>query len=417
MKRNQNSFQEDNGGSQTKKIHVNPAFLKASTNGNADATFVEIDSVVNSLRENYQFWEANGAPASVLSVIREGYKLPFSEFPNPYFKKNNKSALQNEKFVETEILSLLDKGVIRELAHCQSHVNPLTVASNKEKLRLILDLSFLNTHLNIPSVKYEGVETALSYVSPGGYMLKFDMKSGYHHIPIYAEHQEYLSFSWELNGSVKYFCFNSCPFGIASGPHIFTKVLRFVVEYLRTNGVCIVLYLDDGLLICKSKEEAEQVSQFVQRTLRNFGIVTSLPKCVWEPTQCLVFLGVTFDLKAYEIYIPQARIESCIWWIEKFLERNRAVTPRELSKVTGKLSSMEIVLGLIVRLKCRRMYEYINGFGSWDAKGHLRGPQKEELRFWLKALQQLNRKGIKAESKAEVLFSSDASDSNRCSVV
>jgi hypothetical protein len=50
------------------------------------------------------------------------------------------------------------------------------------------------------------------------------LKSGYHHIDIHPDHQQFLGFSWNFDGVQKYYVFNVLPFGISSAGHIFTKV-------------------------------------------------------------------------------------------------------------------------------------------------------------------------------------------------
>ena len=40
-----------------------------------------------------------------------------------------------------------------------------------------------------------------------GYLFKFDLKNGYHHTDLFASHQAYLSFSWDIKRGAKYFIF------------------------------------------------------------------------------------------------------------------------------------------------------------------------------------------------------------------
>ena len=46
-------------------------------------------------------------------MIENGYKVPFIETPSSKVLKNNKSALNNAKFVQETILDLLKTGRIR----------------------------------------------------------------------------------------------------------------------------------------------------------------------------------------------------------------------------------------------------------------------------------------------------------------
>ena len=58
-----------------------------------------------------------------------------------------------------------------------------------------------------------------------GYLFKFDLKNGYHHIDIFNSYPTYLDFSWNINGSTKHFVFNVLPFCLSSALFVFRKVV------------------------------------------------------------------------------------------------------------------------------------------------------------------------------------------------
>ena len=102
-------------------------------------------------------------------------------------------------------------------------VNPLSIAiQSSGKKRLILDLRYPNSFLKKCKVKFEGVQDMLTVLSnsPQQYLFSFDIKSGYHHIEIFPDDQQFLGFSWTDHGVVKYFKFIVLPFGLATGPYI-----------------------------------------------------------------------------------------------------------------------------------------------------------------------------------------------------
>ena len=94
-------------------------------------------------------------------------------------------------------------------------------------------------------------------MNPGDFMFSFDRKSGYHHVEIFPEHRQYLSFSWTFSsGITKYFQFSVLPFGLSSASYLFTKLLKPLVKKWRTEYKSIVEFLDDGrplLIITKLK--------------------------------------------------------------------------------------------------------------------------------------------------------------------
>ena len=64
-------------------------------------------SVEGKLIRFIQHWQFLGALDFILSVIRDGYKIPFISTPPPRRLTNNASALQEADFVSEAILELL----------------------------------------------------------------------------------------------------------------------------------------------------------------------------------------------------------------------------------------------------------------------------------------------------------------------
>ena len=142
---------------------------------------------------------------------------------------------------------MLDAGCIVEQSSRPFCVNPLSVSVNKNgKERLILDLRHFNQYLDKQKIKFEGPKEALNYVKKGNYMIKFDLKSGYHHLEINITCQKYLGFAWRVDAIEKYFVFTVLPFGLSSVPYLFMKLMRKIVRYWRSLAYPIINYLDDG---------------------------------------------------------------------------------------------------------------------------------------------------------------------------
>ena len=142
------------------------------------------------------------------------------------------------------------------------------------------------------------------------YMFKFDLRSGYHHVDIYQEHQKYLGFRWDENAKVQYFVFTVLPFGLSTACYCFTKLIRPLVRFWRSRGLKAILYLDDGVLAVKGKEETLKESKQVQQDLKNAGLMTNLEKSQWEPTRCNEWLGFITDLEKGQFLVPPGKISS-----------------------------------------------------------------------------------------------------------
>lgn len=90
-----------------------------------------------------------------MKVIYSGYENPLVSIPPPMFVQNNKSATNNADFVTSEISQLIKSGCVVEVTHRPYIVSPLSVAENRSKKRLILDLSRLNNYVKYEKIKFE----------------------------------------------------------------------------------------------------------------------------------------------------------------------------------------------------------------------------------------------------------------------
>ena len=149
-------------------------------------------SVKGRLKNHLQFWRDIGANSYILSVIEHGYNIPFITTPPGAYLNNNKSARENSEFVVEAITELLRTKAVVEVDKPPLVVNPLTVAINaKGKKRLVLDLRHVNLHIWKERIKFDDWKVALDYIDPNCYMYSFDFSSGYHHIDINDNSQDF----------------------------------------------------------------------------------------------------------------------------------------------------------------------------------------------------------------------------------
>ena len=134
--------------------------------------------VKGRLKENIAFWRDIGASKWVLSVIENGYYLPFISLPARRSFQNHPSVVQSQAFVCQELKKLLASGAIVEVRQEDVLVvNPLGVVKNASgKSRLILDLRYVNYHLRSCKFKYEGIPAASELFQKDDWVFKFDYK-------------------------------------------------------------------------------------------------------------------------------------------------------------------------------------------------------------------------------------------------
>ena len=159
------------------------------------------------------------------------------------------STRKHHEFVTEAIAELLSSGRIIQTQSKPRVVNPLSVSvQSTGKKRLILDLRYVNKCLEKRKIKYEDWKVAMLYFECDAYMFSFDLKSGYHHVEIFSEHQSFLGFAWKSSDSAQehYYVFTVPPFGLSTAPYIFTKLLKPLEKRRRLLNIDIALFLDDG---------------------------------------------------------------------------------------------------------------------------------------------------------------------------
>jgi len=109
----------------------------------------QITDVQGRLKENIAFWKAVlNAPPPVLDCIKDG--LPLKFIPPAYSQHNHKSATTHSEFVSEAIDSLVKNRCITLVDDRPYICSPLSVVSNLSgKLRLVLNLKYLNQYLHV----------------------------------------------------------------------------------------------------------------------------------------------------------------------------------------------------------------------------------------------------------------------------
>ena len=360
--------------------------LTSSVRSNEGASNEQLstkDIPVNiKLKSCVGFWYKFCSDIFILDIINNGYKLPFITTPCTIELNNNRSSLSEFQFVTGEITSLLKKGYIKKVCEQPRVINPLSVAYNSlGKKRLILDLRHVNRHLFKFCVKYEAFDVLKNYITNDGFMIKFDLKSGYHHVNIFEEHQTFLGFSWLYNNTKAFFIFTVLPFGLATACNVFTKFMKPLISRWRGLGIKIILYLDDGIVTNSSSQVLSDQALLIKKDLSDCGFSLNNEKCVWQPTNQLEWLGLNINLKTLEFIAPSRKIDKLIGLLNKALN-SLSSTPRLLAQLVGYIISIKLAIGPKAVFFTRYMQIAIADSSSWSKVIHISDSIRSEMMFW-----------------------------------
>ena len=303
---------------------------------------VPVQNVGGRLQKFWQVWLDLGANPRVVSILREGYTLPFKQRPlltrfplvqigyaNPTKNMYLKEALTN---LMTKLVA--EKVVVKSSLAFYNHL--FLVPKPNRKWRPILDLSRLNLFLNMGTFKMETPETIRLSLNTGEWVTLLDFSDAYFHIPIAPRSRKFLRFFLFQQT----FQFTALPFGLATAPLEFTKVVKEVKLMAQARGIRIHQYLDDWLLRAPSPETCLQHTQTLLALCQQLGWVVNMSKSELAPTQVFNFVGYRFNLVNGRVLPTQD------WW-QALQEKLRLMkdhpwcTVRQFMSLIGLLTATE----------------------------------------------------------------------------
>ncbi|GAQ78090.1 reverse transcriptase [Klebsormidium nitens] len=292
------------------------------------------------------------------------------------------AALKNqcdEDFVTDAIRTLKATGTILPVDLPPFLVSPLGVVPKAEdKLRLILDLRFLNKFLQVPKFKYESIRLVSELCLPKDFLFTVDLKAGYHHIDICESHWKYLGFQWQG----QYFVFTQLPFGLAPACYVFTKVMRQLTKSWRARGYKLIHYIDDFFFTCRDVAEFTRVQASVLADLAAAGLVVSLEKCQLSRSHVVKFLGFVVDTLFGQFRLTSLQKQKLASAISSCFRSPHSVPAKLVARVTGLVNSFSLVTGPISGLFSRSLHSALANRSSWYSKISLDPAALADLRFW-----------------------------------
>ena len=145
-------------------------------------------------------WQTNKCSSNRLNIITNGYILPFISKPSlvrfPLIQSEYK-ALQKDQALATCIQSLLSKNAIERVENVKSlgfYSRLFLVPKPHQRLRLVIDLSRLNTFLHVEKFKMETPESIRTSLIPGEWVSSINLPDAYLQIPIHPNSRKYLRF-------------------------------------------------------------------------------------------------------------------------------------------------------------------------------------------------------------------------------
>ncbi|CAJ0921526.1 unnamed protein product [Ranitomeya imitator] len=251
-------------------------------------------------------WISSVEDAWVREVVSSGYKIEFVSRPRDRFFESRPPrdpALIPGFFAA--IASLLKVGVIVPVPEKERftgfYSNLFVVPKKDGKVRPILDLKLLNRRVRLNHFRMESLRSVIASMEAQEFLCSIDIQDAYLHVLIFPGHHQFLCFAVLQ----EHFQFVALPFGLATAPRVFTKIMAALMAILRVRGLVLFPYLDDILIKAPSFSQAHESLSIVLNTLARFGWLVNRKKSCLIPSKRIVFLGMLFDTRHTKVFLPE----------------------------------------------------------------------------------------------------------------
>ena len=272
-------------------------------------------------------WKRIDADAWSINVLQHGYAPSFAKARPPLTRnwRRHESASTPEKsaMLQISVEEMLVKDAVEIVKDKDSlgfYSHMFLVVKKNGKFRPVINLRELNNTLDVPSFKMETVATVSAAVTPGDWAISLDLTDGYFHVPMADWFRKYLRFV--VNGVV--YQFKALPFGLATAPRVFTKILSPPTVYLHSLGIPLHRFLDDFLCRASCRRQLICWTTSVIMLLCMLGFKINIPKCMLDPTQDFVYIGVRFLTNFGLMTPPDDRIDKILQAIQAVKSQNPA---------------------------------------------------------------------------------------------
>ncbi len=292
-------------------------------------------------------WLALPSPSRWLRrTIRLGYAIQFARRP-PKFRGIRFTSVKpaDAPVLRAEIAVPLAKDAIEPVppADMRSGLfSPYFIVPKKGGgLRPILDLRVLNRALHKLPFKMLTQKCIFGCVRPLDWFAAIDLKDAYFHVSILPRHRPFLRFASEGQA----YQYKVLPFGLSLSPRVFTKVVEAALVPLREQGVRILNYLDDWLILAQSRKQLSAHRDLVLKHLSLLGLRVNWEKSKLVPTQRITFLGMEFDSVNQTARLTQERAQSVLNCF-KTLSGRTAVPLKLFQRLLGHMAAAAVTVPL-----------------------------------------------------------------------
>lgn len=328
----------------------------------------------------------------LIKGISEGFDILEGKLPE--FRadcENYKSAtMELRDKVESQIKHEVSEGNYIKVPHKPKVVSSLgAILKSSGSVRIIHDLSRPNAGVNQfvldSSCQYSSVDFATKHIHKGAWLSKIDLRSGYRSIPINERCLAYTGLSWVFkNEHTRTFMVDArLPFGSKKACQIFTAISNAIARMLQRKNILVINYLDDILVISRSKAQAWLDLNEAINLLTKLGFDIAWEK-LETPTQSATFLGIQIDSVQRTLALPPEKLQAFQELLLQWSSKKR-VSKRDLLSLLGRLNwASRVVRG--GRTFLRRLIDLSMRLKKNHHRIWLNAEAKADIMWWVNCM-------------------------------
>lgn len=313
-----------------------------------------------------------------------GFKIPLTKVPKQkIIPKEPKWSNAEIEEIKISINNLLIMGAICRVKSSEGQYlsNIFLTKKSDGSNRLIINLKSFNKYVRTNHFKIEDHKTVKRILEDNCYMATIDLKDAYTTVPIHYPHRKFLRF--KFCGQI--YQYNCLPFGLNCAPLVFTKLMKPVVGVLRNKGLVSVIYLDDLLLIAKTKSKCQLNIAKTISLLESLGFIINLRKSCLIPSQTCKFLGFLYNSTNMTVSLPQNKKEKILELIKKFMSCSKCKI-RDFAQFIGCLVSTcpAITYGWLYTKSFERQkfLALQSSRGDYNSKMYISPSLSQDFQWW-----------------------------------
>ena len=340
--------------------------------------------VGGQISQHVKAWEKITSDPWIISTVR-GVELPFEQIPwQETEPRPFKLSLEESDFVCSEILRLSELEIIEEANPTRGQVisNIFLRPKKDGAFRMILDLTWLNKHVQYEHFKMSSLQTAIDMIRKNCWMGSIDLKDAYYTVLVKESHRKFLRFRWQG----KLWQFRVLPNGLACAPRSFTKLLVPAFAVVRERGLECFPYIDDIFVVADSTEDCSNSIDQLRQVLEDLGFKIHEEKSEFTPTRNLTFLGYSLNSVTMRVFLTEDKEEKFLRAASDLLNRE-SPTIREVSGLVGLMVAFSTAFNYgTVHLKDierEKIEALAKAAGDFDKTMTLSTLARDEILWWV----------------------------------